>query len=292
MSNQVTTATIQSYSNLVMPLLQQKGSVLMNRVNKRNFTGKNAKILEQIGKQVATERTTRHADTSYNDTPHAARWLAPRTWDVADLIDNEDKLKMLIEATPAYAESQVYAIGRKIDEIIVNAAIGTSYVGENGTSTEAFDSAYTVSAGGLGLTFDKVRNALRLLAKAQVDRSRDALVGCIASEQYYDLLGMTEYTNSDYNGSKPVLGEGGIVKWMGIDWVHVDDNILPKASTTRDVIIMARSGMTCGIWDDISTKIEQLPTKRYATQVFTSFTANASRMENGRIIKIQCTESL
>lgn len=291
MSYQIPTATIQSYSNLVMPLLQQKGSVLMNRLTRRNFTGKNAKVLEQTGKQTVHEITTRHADSVYNDTPHAARWLSPRSWAVHDMIDKEDKLKMLIDATPAYADSQVYAMGRKIDKLALDAAIGTAYVGENGTTTEAFDSDYQVSHGGTGLTFDKVRHALRLLAKAQVDMKADPLVGAIASEQYFDLLGMTQYSNADYNGSKPVLMDGGLIKWMGIDWVHVDDNLLPKSSTTRSCIVMAKSGICVGLWDDISTKVDVLPTKNHTTQISTYFTANATRLENGRVIEVQCTES-
>lgn len=290
MSNQVTAATIQSYTSMVMPLLQQQGTRLMNRVSKRNFTGKAAKVLEQIGKQTATERTTRHADTTYNDTPHAARWLHPRTWDVADLIDNEDKMKMLIEATPAYAQSQVYAIGRKIDEIIVDSALGTAYTGENGSTTESFDTAYQIAHGSVGLTFDKVREAHKLLLGADWDSANDPLVLCIASKQYYDLMGMTQYTSSDFAGPKPVLKDGKLVSWMGMDIVHISDTILPKASTTRSCILMARSGMCLGMWDDVSTKIDTLPTKRYATQVFTSVTINATRLENGRIIEIQCTE--
>ena len=290
MSQQITTATIQSYTNMVMPLLQQKGSKVMNKVWKKNFTGKAAKVVEQIGKQVATEHTTRHGDTVYNDTPQAARWLHPRTFSTADLIDNEDKLKMLIEATPAYAESQVYAIGRKIDEIIVNAALGTAYTGENGSTTESFSATYQIAAGGTGLTFDKVRDARRLLMKANWDSANDPLIGLVASQQFDDLMGMTQYTNADYNGSRAVLTEAGLVRWMGIEWVGVSDDIMPLATSTRSCIVMARSGLCLGMWDDVSTKIDVLPTKRYATQVFTSVTANATRVENGRIIEIQCAE--
>ncbi len=72
MSNQITTAFVQQYSNNVQMLSQQKGSLLRNSVRIESVVGKNA-FFDQVGSVAAVLRTTRHAETPQLDTPHSRR---------------------------------------------------------------------------------------------------------------------------------------------------------------------------------------------------------------------------
>jgi hypothetical protein len=65
-----------------------------------SVTGKTA-FFEQIGSVAARQRTSRHADTPRMDTPHARRRVSLADYDWADLIDQEDKVRMLID--PSFA---------------------------------------------------------------------------------------------------------------------------------------------------------------------------------------------
>jgi hypothetical protein len=66
MSNQITTAFVQQYSNNVQMLSQQKGSLLRNAVDVESVVGKNA-FFDQVGKATAVKRVSRHADTPQID---------------------------------------------------------------------------------------------------------------------------------------------------------------------------------------------------------------------------------
>ena len=57
---------------------------------------KNA-FFEQVGVATAVKRTTRHADTLQVDTPHSRRRVSLVDYEYADLIDNQDKVRTLID---------------------------------------------------------------------------------------------------------------------------------------------------------------------------------------------------
>ena len=125
MSFQITTAFVDQYSSNVQMLVQQKGSVLRGLVLQESVKAKEA-YFEQIGSVAAVKKTTRHADTPRVETPHKRRRLTLSTYNWADLIDNDDKVRMLIDPTSEYSMAAAWAMGRAIDEEIVDAALGTA----------------------------------------------------------------------------------------------------------------------------------------------------------------------
>ena len=130
MSFDVSTAFVQQYKTNVEMLLQQRGSKLRNAVMSDSYTGKAGKAVEQIGPVTAQKRTTRHADTPLISTPHDARWVYPTDYEWADLVDDQDKLKMLVDPSSAYAINGAMALGRAIDDEIITAAFGDAKTGE------------------------------------------------------------------------------------------------------------------------------------------------------------------
>ena len=98
MSTQITTAFVEQYSSNVAMLAQQMGSRLRAAVDVENVTGKNA-FFDQVGVTAAQVRTSRHADTPQIDTPHSRRRLSLSSYEWADLIDEQDKVRMLIDPT-------------------------------------------------------------------------------------------------------------------------------------------------------------------------------------------------
>ena len=93
MSVQITTAFIEQYKSNVFHLAQQKGSRLRDAVRSEQVVGK-AHYFERIGSTAALKRTSRHSDTPRVDTPHSRRRVTMEDYDWADLIDNEDKVRM------------------------------------------------------------------------------------------------------------------------------------------------------------------------------------------------------
>ncbi len=287
MSFQANTAFVQQYATNVQLLLQQRGSKLRDKVTLGSYTGKAAKAVEQVGQVTAQRRTTRHSDTPLISTPHDARWVFPDDFEFADMIDDQDKLRMLIDPTSPYAQNGAFALGRAMDDVIVAAALGTARTGENGTTNTAFLGTQAIAAGAVGMTVAKLRSAKRLFMQNEVDTDNDPLYIAVTAQQIENLLSTTEVTSSDYNTVKALVA-GDIDTFMGFKFVQIER--LPKVSTTRTCFAWAKSGMHLGMWNDITTRIGERADKSYATQVYVKGTFGATRVEEGRVVSIACTE--
>lgn len=289
MSFEVTTAFVQQYTTNVGLLLQQRGSKLRDAVTVGSYTGKAAKAVEQIGAVTAQPRVTRHGDTPLISTPHDARWVFPTDYEWADLIDDQDKLRMLIDPTSPYALNGAYALGRAMDGLIISAALGTSKTGENGTTNTPFDTAnQQVGASTTGLTIAKLREAKKILMENEVDVEMDPLFIAVTASQLDDLLGTTEVTSADYNTVKALV-QGTVDSFMGFKFIHTE-LLNTDVSNNRRVIAWARSGLHLGMWDDVSSRIDQRADKSYATQVYVKGTFGATRTEEGKVVEILCAE--
>lgn len=291
MSDQISTAFVQQYSTNVGLLLQQRGSKLRDAVSVGSYTGKAAKAVEQIGSVTAQARTSRHSDTPLISTPHDARWVFPTDYEWADLIDDQDKLRMLIDPTSPYAINGAYALGRAMDNLIISAALGTAKTGENGTTSTVFDTTnQQVTVGGTptGLTVAKLRSAKKILLANEVDVEMDPLYIAVTAKQLDDLLGTTEVTSSDYNTVKALV-QGQVDTFMGFKFIHTE-LLGVNGSSHRRVVAWAKSGLHLGMWNDINSKIDTRADKSYATQVYVKGTFGATRTEEKKVVEILCAE--
>ena len=68
-------------------------------------------------------------------------------------------------------------------------------------------------------------------------------------------------------------------------------NRLALSSTTRSCIAFAQDGIALGIGKDINARIDERSDKSYATQVYYCMSIGATRMEEAKVLEVQCTES-
>lgn len=293
MSFNITTHFVQQYTTNVQLLLQQKGSKLRNAVTVGSYTGKAAKAIEQVGPVTAQKRTIRHGDTPLISTPADARWVFPVDYEWADLIDDQDKLRMLIDPTSSYSQNGAYALGRAMDDEIITAFFADAKTGENGSTTTAFGANQDVvvatgSTGATGLNISKLREAKKILMANEVDIDNDPLFCIITAQQHDDLLNEAQAISLDYN-TRPVLVDGKITAFMGFNFIHTERLPL-NSSTQRRVPAFAKSGMHLGLFNDINTMISERADKGYATQVYVKGTFGATRTEEGKVVEIVCAE--
>lgn len=286
MSFDVTDAFVQQYSTNVALLLQQRGSRLRDACTVGSYTGKAAKAVEQIGSVTAQVRSSRHADTPLISTPHDARWVHPTDYEWADMIDDQDKLRMLIDPTSPYAMNGAYSLGRALDQLIITAALGTALTGENGSTSTSFTAGNTIAVGATGMTVAKLRTARKILLTNEVDVAMDPLYIAVTATQMDNLLGTTEVTSSDYNSVKALV-QGNIDTFLGFKFIQTE-LLGVDGSGDRRCIAWAKSGMHVGIWNDITTKISERADKSYATQVYVKGTFGATRVEEGKVVEIIC----
>jgi len=284
MSTQVTTAFVQQYSANIQMLSQQMGSLLRDKVRLESVVGKNA-FFDQVGAVTAQKRTSRHSDTPQIDTPHARRRVSLVDYEFADLIDEQDKVRLLIDPTSSYAQAAAFAMGRAMDDEIISAALGTAFTGETGSTSTA--NANTIAHGSTGLTIAKLRSAKETLDLNSVDPSipRNIIVG---PKQITDLLGTTEVTSSDFNTVK-ALANGEINQFLGFNFIV--SNRLSLDGTTRSCIAYAQDGIALGVGKDVTARIDERADKGYATQVYYCASFGATRMEEDKVVEVQATES-
>lgn len=293
MSFNITTHFVQQYTTNVQLLLQQKGSKLRNTVTVGSYTGKAAKAIEQVGPVTAQKRTIRHGDTPLISTPANARWVFPTDYEWADLIDDQDKLRMLIDPTSSYSQNGAYALGRAMDDEIITAFFATAKTGENGSDNTVFGADQDVvvgtgSTGPTGLNLAKLREAKKILMQNEVDIDNDPLFCVITASQHDDLLNEAQAISLDYN-TRPVLVDGKITAFMGFNFIHTERLPL-NGSSQRRVAAFAKSGMHLGMFNDINTMISERADKGYATQVYVKGTFGATRTEEGKVVEIVCAE--
>ena len=286
MSVNITTSFVEQYSANVQMLSQQMGSQLRGAVDVESIKGKNS-FFEQIGKVTAQLRTSRHGSTPQIDTPHSRRSLTTATYEWADLIDDADKIRMLIDPTSSYAKAAAAAMGRAMDSVIITAALGTAKTGVSGATSTALPSTQKVAHGSAGLTVAKLLSAKKILDENDIDPSVKRF--CVVSpEQVEDLLNTTEVKSSDFNTVK-ALAQGDINSFLGFDFI-TSNLLTADATPSRQVIAFAADGIKLGIGKDITAKISERDDKSYSTQVYYCMDLGATRMEEEKIVEIACNE--
>lgn len=290
MSSQITTAFVQQYSANVQMLSQQMGSRLRDAVRVESIVGKNA-FMDQIGVATAQLRTSRHADTPQLDTPHARRRLSLADYEYADLIDDEDKVRMLIDPTSSYAQAAAAAMGRAMDDVIITAALGTASTGETGSGSASLDATANMvgsSSTNVNLSVSILREAKRKLDAQDVDPSIPRYIA-VGPSQIESLLSETAVTSADFNTVKALV-QGEVDTFMGFKFI-MTNRLSIDSNDIRSCFAWAEDGITLGIGKDISARIDERADKGYATQVYYCMSIGAVRMEENKVVKIFCDET-
>lgn len=276
MSTQITTAMVEQYKSNVLMLAQQKGSKLRGTVRSEMVTGKNA-YFERIGAVDMVDATSRHDDTPQIDTPHSRRRVSLTTSRFADLIDNADKVRTLIDPTSPYAMNAAWAAGRKMDAVIVAALAGNAYAGVAGATTVALPSAQKVAAASAGLTVAKLISAKEILLAADVDP--EMLTCAINPAGLTDLLSTTQVTSADYNSVKALV-QGAIDTFMGFKFV------VSTQVTALKAYCYAKNAAVLAVGSEPVVRISERADKNYSTQVFVEMDIGATRVEDEGVVEI------
>ena len=286
MSTQITTAFVEQYSANVYMLAQQKASRLASAVDVEMVKGKNA-YFERIGSATAQLKTGRHDDTPQIDTPHTRRRVSLEDYVWADLIDNEDQVRTLIDPTGHYAKVGAMAMGRTIDDIIISAALGNAFEGVAGGTTTALTTGQKIAVASAGLTIAKMVSAKKILDAAEIDPEAPRFMA-VSAEQIEDLLNNTTVTSSDYNTVKALVA-GEIDTFLGFRMIRTE-RLNTDSNGDRQVIAWSQPALKLAIGMAPKARISERDDKHYATQVYFSMSLGATRMEEEGVVEIACSE--
>lgn len=307
MSTQITTAHVQQYGANVFHLSQQKGSRLRNAVRNESVKGK-SRFFDRIGSAVAQKKTSRHSDTPQIDTPHSRRMVSLETYEYADLVDDADKLRTLMEPTNEYVMAAMWALGRSMDDELIDAHGGNAYGGESGGTTVALGNgqklASVASAAGAKLNVQALRRAKKILDANDVDESIKRYISP-SSVQMENLLSETEISSSDFNTVRALV-DGRLSHFMGFDFIRQERNNEQSgtlafdttsgavgsgggdADTYEQVPCWAEDGLLLAIGTDIKARVSERADKSYSDQVYACMDIGATRMEEEKCVQILC----
>lgn len=312
MSTQITEAFVQQYNANVMMLVQQKGSRLRAAVRNESQKGKSA-FYDRIGSVTAVKKTGRHSSTPQMDTPHSRRRVTLEDYEWADLIDDQDKIRMLQDPQSEYVMAAMWALGRAVDDVIIEAALGTAYAGEAGGTSVAHPNSQKIAAITSGPAFSNLnvaalRTTKRIMDEAEVDPSQKRFFVCSA-KQIESLLGQTEVTSSDFNSVK-ALAQGDVNSFIGFEFIRLErlntvasgaawatastsTGAVGSGSSTvghRRCFAFTQAGILLALGEDMVSKISERDDKSYSTQVYARMSIGGTRMEEEQVVEVQCDE--
>lgn len=297
MSFEITTAFVQQYGANLMQVAQQKGSRLRSAVTVETGVGTDY-YFDYVGTVEAKQINERNGDSPLNSTPTSRRRVDLAGYDTGDLIDTIDKVQMLADPTAPFIEAHGAAMGRKMDDVIISAALGTAKTGVDGSTNVTFPSgnqvavnswAFGTGSGNAGLTISKLIEARGILVAAEtVDPGEPLYLAC-AQRQISNLLSTTEATSADY-ASVQALVKGTIDSFMGFNFCR-SERLQTDGSGYRRVLAFTQKGIGLAIGKDIVNQVAPRADKRFSWYAYFQMFIGATRLRETDVVEIKCSEA-
>lgn len=239
MSTEISKSFIKNFEADVHLAYQQMGSKLKNTVRYKNNVKGSTTVFQRVGKGIASGKA-RHGLVPVMSIDHTPVECELQDYYAGDWVDALDELKLSIDERRVIASSGAYALGRKTDELIIEALNKASSTNDVGDYTEV-------------LTKEEILNAFAKLNENDVpdDGQRFGIVGPL---QWNVLLNIAEFSSSDYAGDNlPFLKGTESRKWLGINWImHTG---LPLDGTNRDCFIFHKTAVGHASGQDVKSDI-------------------------------------
>jgi len=267
----------------------------------------------------------RNSDTQYLDPQYTRRRITPEIATAAVPLDKIDTVRSLVNPQSVIARNGYYAAGRAKDKIIWNGMFGTAYTGKGGTTAVNFstDQIVDVQVGGsaadTGLNITKLLKAIQMLEDQNIDVTdpMNELSLIYAPQQKNDLMSIANLQSFDYMGGKalvtgrfdgllgiPNIRRSTMVPYcnaaetgadVDLDGVNAAWGANGNANdiagnSNRAVILMCRSAVSWASWANLRVETAELPEKNYLWQLWLEFQGGAARMEETKLVLIECNE--
>lgn len=238
-TNSIDDSFIKHFQAEVVASYQQMGSKLKSTVRSKNNIKGASTTFQKMGKGTAATKS-RNGQVPVMNLVHSTVECSLSDFYAGEWVDSLDELKVGHDERRAVAQAGAYALGRKTDELIINALNTTTTV---------------VGDGSTKLTKELILNAFTKLNETDIpdDGERYALV---APAQWNQLLAIDEFCSADYVGNKtPYLAGCESRKWLGINWVMHTGLPADATNKTHTCFIYHKNAVGHAVGMDIKTDI-------------------------------------
>jgi len=291
MAETVDVSFVRGYSAEIMRRYAATEDKVRDSVTvKTNVVGKSYDW-ERLGSSDFGTITTRHQPVIVLAPVHSVRRVTFTDSGGSILLDRTDEPKMLIQPKNDYARNHAEAFKRLINDTVIDAAVAsaTAVDGADATSSVAIGSGQQIASGSVGLTFEKVNQAARILNTNNVPQeNRTALVSPQAVE---DLLAEAEVTSRDYTDMMRLKsGTMGSDTFMGFRWIMTTQ--LNISSTTRTCLFYHKDAIGLAIPMELEVFIDRrVDLATHAWQATAICSAGAVRLQEEGVIQCDITEA-
>ncbi len=274
MSTTIDTAFTKQFEREVHEAYQRQGSKLRNTVRSINNVKGASTIFQKVGKGTASTKST-HGMVPVMNLDHTNVECTLQDFYAGDWVDRLDELKTNIPERQVIASAGANALGRKTDELIINALAAAS--------------THVVVEANTGLTKNKVMDAFEIFGANDVpdDGQRYAVVGW---KQWTNLLSLPEFSNADYVGAAnlPYTAATQAKQWLGTIWIpHTG---LPVASDIRKCFFFHKTAIGHASSSDVQSDISWHG-DRAAHFVNNMMSQGASLIDSAGVVVIECDET-
>ncbi len=275
MSTSIDQAFIKQFEREVHEAYQRQGSKLRNTVRTISNVNGSTAVFQKVGKGTASTKST-HGMVPVMNLDHSNIEVTLQDYYAGDWVDRLDELKVNIDERQVIANAGAYALGRKTDELII----------------DALDSASTntIVDANVGLTKNKVLEAFETFGEKDVpdDGQRYCVVGW---KQWSELLSLEEFVNSDYVGADalPFASITQAKMWLGTIWIP-HSGLPIDGNDIRSCFWYHRTAVGHAAASDVTTDVSWHG-DRAAHFVNNMMSQGAGLIEENGIITINCDET-
>lgn len=311
MSVTVDQAWVYRFHDQLALTYQQQGSLLENLLDPSMVhRDVNAAIdhFERLGNVLANDVISPFGQTKILNPAHSRRATTLQSSDAAVLVSDEHTLRSMVNPQNGYLRTMVFALGRRADKHVIDAALGTATTASvtTGSGVITYGTQAMLSGHQIGdanaMDLARIINAAELLSKAGAPNGAGERVFMYSPGQLRDILAITQASSSDF--TRNVIHDRGTINgvdWEGFRWIEIADVVDPSvtvlqrmlalSSTTRSCIAMHRGAVGLAIGRSLQTKINERADLNNSIQVRAVMMQSAVRVFEGGIVQVDAKEN-
>jgi hypothetical protein len=258
----------------------QQSSKLMGKVRTRPDVNGKTYSFPVIGKGIAQLRLPQ-TDVIPMNIAHTAKVATLVDYVAPDYSAHEDLDKLSFDERKEIMYSVAHAIGRQIDQVIIDAMAASAF---------ATQVAKSVGGADTSLNIEKIMQAKRLLDDNGVPDGDRCMV--ITARALEAALLETEIASSDFNVVK-ALATGDLKKFAGFEFVMIESRAeggLPISSTTRNCFAFHKEAVGLAMTGGIKTEVNYVPEK-LSTLITACVSAGAVTIDTDGVIDVLVHEA-
>lgn len=275
MATTIDQAFIKQFEREVHEAYQRQGSKLRNTVRSINNVKGASAVFQKVGKGTASTKST-HGMVPVMNLDHTNVECTLQDFYAGDWVDRLQELKTNIPERQVIASAGAYALGRKTDELIIDALSGAS--------------TNVIVDSNVGLTKTKIMQAFETFGESDIpdDGNRFAVIGW---KQWTELLAIPEFSSADYVGATnlPYNTMTQAKLWLGTIWMP-HSGLPIDGSDIRSCYFFHKTAIGHASGSDVQTDISWHG-DRAAHFVNNMMSQGAALIDDSGIVVINCDET-